>query len=88
MALSYLVNNSDVQPVSIDGVAPTLENTYNGTYLVWGFEHMYTKGDGSDAAQAFIKYMMSDEFAPSIEALGYGASSKMSTEAVSTHSGK
>jgi len=88
VALSYLVNNSDVQPVSIDGVAPTLENTYNGTYLVWGFEHMYTKGDGSDAAQAFIKYMMSDEFAPSIEALGYGASSKMSTEAVSTHSGK
>ena len=85
VALSYLVNNADVQTVSIDGVAPTLENTYSGTYPVWGYEHMYTKGDGSEVAQAFIKYMMSDEFAPSIESMGYGASSKMSTQAVSSH---
>lgn len=85
VALSFLVNAADVQAVSIDGVAPTLENTYNGTYPVWGFEHMYTKGDGSEAAQAFIKYMMSDEFAPSIESLGYGASSKMSTQAIDSH---
>ena len=85
VALSYLVNNAKVQAVAIDGVAPTLENTYNGTYLVWGYEHMYTKGEGSDAAQAFINYMMSDKFAPNIEALGYGVSSKMSAEAVATH---
>ncbi|BAK97607.1 phosphate ABC transporter phosphate binding protein [Oscillibacter valericigenes Sjm18-20] len=85
VALFYLVNNADVQTVSIDGVAPTLENTYSGTYPVWGYEHMYTKGDGSEATQAFIKYMMSDELAPSIESMGYGASSKMSTQAVSSH---
>lgn len=85
VALSYLVNAADVQTVSIDGVAPTLENTYNGTYPVWGYEHMYTKGEGTEAAQAFIQYMMSDEFAPSIEGLGYGASSKMSAQAVSSH---
>lgn len=85
VALSYLVNNDAVQAVAIDGVAPTLENTYNGTYLVWGYEHMYTKGEGSDAAQAFINYMMSDEFAPNIEALGYGASSKLSEEAIASH---
>ena len=85
VALSYLVNASGVQPVSIDNVAPSLENTYNGTYPVWGFEHMYTKGNGSEAAKAFIDYIMSDEFAPHIEALGYGASSKMSTQAVNSH---
>ena len=45
VALSYLVNNQDVATVSVDGVAPTLENTYNGTYPVWGYEHMYTKGE-------------------------------------------
>lgn len=28
--------------LSIDGVAPTLENTYSGKYPVWGFEHVYT----------------------------------------------
>lgn len=85
VALSYLVNNDKVQAVSIDGVAPTLENTYNGTYTVWGYEHMYTKGDGSAAAQAFIQYMMSDEFAAHIEEMGYGVSSKLSQAAIQTH---
>lgn len=85
VALSYLVKDTKVQAVSIDGVAPTLENTYNGTYKVWGYEHMYTKGDGSEAAQAFIQYMMSDEFASNIEAMGYGASSKLSDTAVNSH---
>lgn len=81
VALSYLVDNKDVDAVSIDGVAPTLEKTYNGTYKVWTMEHMYTKGKGSKADKAFIKYIMSDDFAKTCEKLGYGVSSKMeSTE--------
>lgn len=81
VALSYLVDNKDVDAVSIDGVAPTLENTYNGTYKVWTMEHMYTKGKGSKADKAFIKYIVSDDFAKTCEKLGYGVSSKMeSTE--------
>ena len=81
VALSYLVDNKDVDAVSIDGVAPTLENTYNGTYKVWTMEHMYTKGKGAKADKAFIKYIMSDDFAKTCEKLGYGVSSKMeSTE--------
>ena len=85
VALSYLINDSTVSPVSIDGVAPTLENTYNGSYKVWGYEHMYTNGNGTDAAGAFINYMMGDKFADSIESMGYGVSSKMSDEAVASH---
>lgn len=81
VALSYLVDNKGVDAVSIDGVAPTLENTYNGTYKAWTMEHMYTKGKGSKADKAFIKYIMSDDFAKTCEKLGYGVSSKMeSTE--------
>lgn len=81
VALSYLVDNKDVDAVSIDGAAPTLENTYNGTYKVWTMEHMYTKGKGSKADKAFIKYIMSHDFAKTCEKLGYGVSSKMeSTE--------
>ena len=87
VALPYVLNNDDVQTVSIDGVAPTLENTYNGTYPVWGYEHMYTNGEGSEAAQAFINYMMGDEFASEIEALGYGVTAKMSDEAIAAHEG-
>ena len=85
VALSYLVNDSKVATVSIDGVAPTLENTYNGTYKVWGYEHMYTKDAGSDAAQAFISYITGDTFSSKIEEMGYGVASKMSSEAVAAH---
>ena len=85
VALSYLVSNDSVQSVAIDGVEASLENTYNGTYNVWGYEHMYTKGEGSELAQSFIEYMMSDEFGTSIEAMGYGVTSKMSDTAVKSH---
>lgn len=46
---------------------------------------MYTNGNGTDAAGAFINYMMGDKFADSIESMGYGVSSKMSDEAVASH---
>ncbi len=85
VALSYLVNNTDVKAVGIDGVAPTLENTYNGTYKVWGYEHMYTNGEGSDAAQAFINYISGDAFADQLEGMGYGVASKMSDDAKKAH---
>lgn len=77
IALSYLVNNKDVVALGIDGVAPTLENTYNGTYPVWGYEHMYTKGEPTGAVKAFLDYVVSDEYGVEIEKQGYGVSSKM-----------
>lgn len=85
VALSYLVDNKDVKGVSIDGVAPTLKNTYNGKYNVWGYEHMYTKGDDNKVANAFIDFMTSDDYGDTIEKAGYGVSSKMSSEAKNNH---
>lgn len=85
VALSYLVNNTDVQAVAIDGVEPTLENAYSGDYKVWSYEHMYTNGEGSKEAQAFIEYMCGDEFASEVEKMGYGVVSKLSDKAVSSH---
>ena len=77
VALSYLVDNDDVATVAIDGVEPTLENTYSGEYPVWTFEHMYTKGEPNEVCDAFLKYIMSDEYGAKMEDLGYGVSSKM-----------
>ncbi len=77
VALSYLVDNDDVSTLSIDGVEPTLENTYSGDWKVWTFEHMYTKGEADEASQAFIDYIMGEEFGKKMESLGYGVSSKM-----------
>ena len=77
VALSYLVGNDSVAVMSIDGVEPTLENTYSGKYNVWGYEHMYTKGEATGAAKALIDYMQSDEYGQVMESLGYNVASKM-----------
>lgn len=80
VALPYIINNSDVTPVAIDGVKPSLETTYDGSYPVWGYEHMYTKGEPNEVVKAFIDYIMSDEYASHIEEQGYGATSNMKVE--------
>jgi phosphate transport system substrate-binding protein len=77
VALSYLINNTSVSTIAIDNVEPTLENTYNGTYKVWGYEHMYTKGEPEGAVKAFLDYMQSEEYGNSVETLGYNVTSKM-----------
>ncbi|MFI3168582.1 MAG: phosphate ABC transporter substrate-binding protein [Faecalibacterium sp.] len=78
LSLSYLVAGYEgVEIVAIDGVEPTFENIYAGNYAPWCYEHMYTKGEASELAASFIDFMMSDEFAPNIEAMGYGVASKM-----------
>lgn len=77
VALSYLKNNDSVATVAIDGVEPTMENTYNGTYPVWGYEHMYTKGEPAGAVKAFLDYVMSNEYGVYMEEQGYCVTSKM-----------
>ena len=77
VALSYLTGDPGVSTVSIDGVEPTLENTYNGTYPVWTYEHMYTKGEPNEVVNAFLQYIMSSDYGPRMEELGYGVSANM-----------
>lgn len=80
VALSYLTGDAGVSTLAIDGVEPTLENTYNGTYPVWTYEHMYTKGEPDEVTAAFLNYIMSDEYGEQMESLGYGVSSKMTVK--------
>lgn len=77
VALSYLMNNNTVTPLAIDGVEPTLDNVYNGKYPVWGYEHMYTKGEATGAVKAFIDFIVSKDYSADIEKQGYGVASKM-----------
>lgn len=85
VALSYLTDTKKAVAVSIDGVEPTLKNTYNGKYNVWGYEHMYTKGDGSKTAQSFIKYLSGKSYVKNVEKMGYGAISKLTDKAAQNH---
>ena len=77
VALSYLVNNDTVSTIAIDGVEPTLENTYSGKYPVWGYEHMYTKGEATGAVKSYIDFVLSDEFGTKMESAGYNNIAKM-----------
>lgn len=81
LAFSYLVGKYTVSKISIDGVAPTLENVYNGKYPVWGTEHMYTNGEATGVAKAFIAFMQTKTFQTKMENLGYNVTSKMSAAA-------
>jgi phosphate transport system substrate-binding protein len=77
VALPYLMKSTGVVPLAIDGVMPTLENTYNGTYPVWGYEHMYTNGEASETVKAYLNYIMSEDYGSSMEAKGYCVTSKL-----------
>ncbi|MDG0808248.1 PstS family phosphate ABC transporter substrate-binding protein [Cohnella rhizosphaerae] len=70
LALSYL--DDSIQALKYEGVEPTAENVASGTYPVWAYEHMYTKGEPEGAVKAFLDYMLSDEIqGTDVKDLGY-----------------
>lgn len=70
LALSYL--DDTIQALKYEGVDPTAENVASGTYPVWAYEHMYTKGEPEGAVKAFLDYMLSDEIqGTDVKDLGY-----------------
>lgn len=80
-AISYIAFpyvNSEVQALSIDGVAPTKKNVRNNNWRIWAYEHMYTLKRNNTAARSFINYMMSAAVQRKIiPKLGYIAVSSM-----------
>ncbi|WP_307390199.1 phosphate ABC transporter substrate-binding protein [Bacillus horti] len=78
LAFSYY--NDSVLPLKLDGVEQTDENVANGTYPVWAYMHMYTKGEPDGLAKAFLDYMSSDAVVSIIQEQGYIAESTMQIE--------
>lgn len=58
--LPYVKGN--LKSVSINGVAATTENIIKGTYKVWGYGYLVTKGNPTGADAEFIKYIQSGKF--------------------------
>jgi len=76
LALSYL--DGSIKAVKYEGVEPTEDNVANGTYPVWAYEHMYTKGEPNEIVKAFLEYITSDEVQnKDVVELGYIPASKM-----------
>jgi phosphate transport system substrate-binding protein len=71
--------------LSIDGNAPTADNTKSNTYKFWNIEHMYTKGPATGLAQAFIDYMTSPDAEAIAQQQDFVAISQMSPDAITAH---
>ena len=84
-ATGLVQGKSNVTLLSIDGVAPTATNTESNRYTFWNIEHMYTKGQPKQLAQALIDYMASSD-AKTIEARQqFVSTTDMSPDAMSAH---
>lgn len=63
-AISYLamgyVKPGEQVAVSINGVAPTDANVTSGKYPFWSYEHIFTNGQPSAQAAAFINFIKTD----------------------------
>jgi phosphate transport system substrate-binding protein len=58
IGLAYFASQQGkLQGVSLDGVSCTVANIQNATYLVQGLGHLYTKGDATGLAAAFLTYL-------------------------------
>jgi phosphate transport system substrate-binding protein len=76
LGLSYV--DTSVKALKYEGVEATVDNVANGTYPVWAYEHMYTKGEPNAAVKAFLDYMLTDEVQNGdVVELGYIPASKM-----------
>ncbi|WP_027627899.1 phosphate ABC transporter substrate-binding protein [Ruminiclostridium cellobioparum] len=75
LALSYV--DSTVKALKYEGIEPKVENITSGSYPIWAYEHMYTKGEPTGVVKAFLDFMTSDEFKPTITELGYIPNSEM-----------
>ena len=58
--LSFGFLDESVNPVAIDGVAPTVDNVKNGSYSIFRPLNMLTNGAPGGLAQAFLDFILSD----------------------------
>ncbi|MFG0215879.1 phosphate ABC transporter substrate-binding protein [Brevibacillus porteri] len=59
LALSYF--NDSVKALKLDGVEANAESITSNKYPVWAYEHMYTKGEATGDAKAFLDFILTDE---------------------------
>ena len=74
VAFNYM-SNDGIKALSVDGVDPTQENVESGDFTIWAYEHMYTREDEDESTapvtKAFIEFIMSEEFAPTVIEEGF-----------------
>jgi len=71
--------------LSIDGVAPSVQTLLEGTYSFWSFEHFYTRDDGSAAVQAYEQFLNSDHEQQVLREFGVVPMNMIDQNVVSSH---
>jgi phosphate transport system substrate-binding protein len=66
-ALGDAAKASDVTILNIDNVAPSKDTIKDNSYKFWNVEHMYTKGQATSLAQAFIDFIIHDPAAQTVK---------------------
>ncbi|HKU68948.1 MAG TPA: phosphate ABC transporter substrate-binding protein [Candidatus Baltobacteraceae bacterium] len=56
VALGY-TKDKPVTVVSINGIAPSVQNIQTGKYPIWSYEHIFTKGKAKPEAEDFINFV-------------------------------
>lgn len=80
LASSYFTDadsKSKVKALKLDGVEMSKANITSGKYNIWSYEHMYTKGEATGLAKAFIDFFKTDDAKKAMEKLGYIPSADM-----------
>lgn len=80
--------NSGVTLISIDSNAPDHGMVESNTYKFWNIEHMYTKGQPTQLAQALLDYMNSSAGQAAAASLDFVPLSQMQSAAVQAHQPK
>lgn len=63
-AISYLAFayvDDSVKTLKLNGYEPTAANVATNKWILWSYEHMYTKGAAKGLTKEFIDFMLSDE---------------------------
>ena len=66
-----MLRNNQIKLLSVDGVAPTVENIRNGSYPLVTTAYMVTKGPRSGNVRKIVDFMLSPEGQKLVEETGY-----------------
>lgn len=77
-----------LKTINIDGAAPNADDAVNNSYKFWNIEHMYTKGEASGLAKAFIDYVSGTSSAAARQSLGFVDISKATSDILATRQPK
>ncbi len=61
LGLAYFLTNKDLKQIKFNGKDAVAANFSDDSYPIWSYGHMYTKGEATGLAKAFIDYILSDD---------------------------